>query len=113
MVLRTCLRLQVLVLVAVLLVAISPDAAAKSESEKWHLLHRRPSTNSESEIINNYVSHASSAKDSAVVSYRPVQDFRNNQFTELQTKIQKQLPKESKFFDEFEGSECVGGFLIK
>lgn len=112
MVLRTCI-LRVLLVVAGLLVAIIPEAAAKSESKKWHLLHHRPSTNSESEITNNYVSQASSAKDSALVSYRPVQDFRKNQFRELQTKIQKQLPKESKFFDEFEGSECVGGYLVK
>lgn len=96
---RTCIFRFALPVVVVCWLAI-PDAVAKKE---WHLLP--PSAISESEITNNYVSRAESTKDSAMVSYRHVQDFRKNQLSELQAKIQEQLPQESKFFDEFEGSE--------
>lgn len=99
---RTC-SLRAFVVSAAISFLLIADAAQK-DRDKWHLI-----ANSESEITNNYVSGTSSlAKDSsAVVSYNQrVQDLRKNKFQELQATIQKQLPKEAKFFDEFEGSEC-------
>lgn len=65
------------------------------EFNKWHLT----SASSESEAIsNNYVS---ASKDR-----HQVEDVhKNHQLSLLQEKIQQQIPKESKFFDEFEGSE--------
>lgn len=74
-------------------------------AEKWNLV--KSSVKSESELIaNNYVS---GTKDK-VVPHRTsvggqVQDVHKNRLNALQVKIQQQMPKESKFFDEFEGSE--------
>lgn len=102
---RTCILVALSCLLLSLLAIRDVGAEAKQEQNKWH--HEMTSGNSESEITSNYVSRETKTKDSAVVSY-PVdaEELRKNQFKELQAKIQKQLPKESKFFDEFEGSEC-------
>lgn len=78
-----------------------PIPSGQRNGNKWRLLEKR--LNSESGIANNYVS---AAKDSAMVSYGD-QDFRKNQLVELQDQIKQQLPKESKFFDEFEGSKWL------
>ena len=103
----------VLVAISVLrdVAGVSAEAGEKKKKEhdKWHHLLQ----SSESEIANNYVSQSTSTKlskdssTSAVVSneVEAVPVHRKNQFLELQAQIQKQLPKESKFFDEFEGSE--------
>ena len=104
----------VLVAISVLrdVAGVSAEAAEKKktkEHDKWHPLLQ----SSESEIASNYVSQSTSTKlskdssTSAVVSneVEAVPVHRKNQFRELQAQIQKQLPKESKFFDEFEGSE--------
>lgn len=103
--LRTCIPGgSSLVISAVCLLLIAGDVSSEEEV-KWHL-RSDSSANKESEITNNYVSGAT--KDSAMVSYQrhhPKKDFRKQQFQELQTQIQQQMPKESKFFDEFEGSE--------
>lgn len=102
---RTCILVALSCSLLSLLAIRDVGAEAKQEQNKWHL--EMTSGNSESEITSNYVSRETKTKDSAVVSY-PVDavELRKNQFKELQAKIQKQLPKESKFFDEFEGSEC-------
>lgn len=69
------------------------------EFNKWQL----SSASSESEAIsNNYVS---ATKDSGGVSFHVKDVQKNHQLSLLQKKIQQQIPKESKFFDEFEGSE--------
>lgn len=102
---RTCIVGALVVSVISLLCAISGVSCAKKElQDKWHL---RGITNSESDITNNYVSGVDVIKDSAMVSYNNhhQEDFRKNQLQALQTQIQQQLPKEAKFFDEFEGSE--------
>lgn len=95
--------------VCLLMIAGNVSPLKTEENIKWHL-GRDSSANKESEITNNYVSGAT--KDSAMVSYQrdhtsdhPKKDFRKKQFQELQVQIQQQMPKESKFFDEFEGSE--------
>lgn len=109
---RTCIPCGsslVISVVCFLMIAGKVSSLKTEENVKWHL-GSDSSANKESEITNNYVSGAT--KDIAMVSYQrdhtsdhPKKDFRKKQFQELQVQIQQQMPKESKFFDEFEGSE--------
>lgn len=107
-----CTRSLILVLITILCVltdmvvfcskdhhANDKTSTIPQQSGKWRHFDKR--LTSESGIGKNYVS---ASKDSAMVSYDG-QDFRKNQLLDLHDQIKQQLPKESKFFDEFEGSK--------